>query len=144
MKLKSFNYLICLLIILIFSPLSSEDKIDIWKNKKEVVKESSTPIENEQLTINTSQTIRTSEKIQIEESSKQINTQRIYGIFEPADYDLNLNMWSTTEAKDLRSSLKRINKINLSKASKDILEAILFSFSYPPQEMTEKELANRK
>jgi hypothetical protein len=63
MKLKSFNYLICLLIILIFSPLSSEDKIDIWKNKKEVVKESSTPIENEQLTINTSQTIRTSEKI---------------------------------------------------------------------------------
>ena len=144
MKLKSFNYLICLLIILIFSPLSSEDKIDIWKNKKEVVKESSTPIENEQLTINTSQTIRTSEKIQIEESSKQINTQRIYGIFEPADYDLNLNMWSTTEAKDLRSSLKRINKINLSKASKDILEAILFSFSYPPQEMTEKEFVDLK
>ena len=144
MKLKSFNYLICLLIILIFSPLSSEDKIDIWKNKKEVVKESSTPIENEQLTINTSQTIRTPEKIQIEESSKQINTQRIYGIFEPADYDLNLNMWSTTEAKDLRSSLKRINKINLSKASKDILEAILFSFSYPPQEMTEKEFVDLK
>ena len=130
MKLKSFNYLICLLIILIFSPLSSEYKIDIWKNKKEVITKSSNPNEKEkeQLTINTSQTITTSEKIQIEESSKQINTQRIYGIYEPADYDLNLNMWSTTEAKDLRSSLKRLNKINLSKASKDILEAILFSF----------------
>jgi len=146
MKLKSFNYLICLLIILIFSPLSSEDKIDIWKNKKEVITKSSNPNEKEkeQLTINTSQTITTSEKIQIEESSKQINTQRIYGIYEPADYDLNLNMWSTTEAKDLRSSLKRLNKINLSKASKDILEAILFSFSYPPQEMTEKEFVDLK
>ena len=146
MKLKSFNYLICLLIILIFSPLSSEDKIDIWKNKKEVITKSSNPNEKEkeQLTINTSQTITTSEKIQIEESSKQINTQRIYGIYEPADYDLNLNMWSTTEAKDLRSSLKRLNKINLSKASKDILEAILFSFSYPPKEMTEKEFVDLK
>ena len=146
MKLKSFNYLICLLIILIFSPLSSEDKIDIWKNKKEVSTESpkQNEKEKEKLSINASQTITTSEKIQIEESPNQINTQRIYGIYEPADYDLNLNMWSTTEAKDLRSSLKRLNKINLSKSSKEILEAILFSFSYPPQEMTEKEFVDLK
>ena len=146
MKLKSFNYLICLLIILIFSPLLSEEKIDIWKNKKDVSTEPSVPEKKnkEQLNINTSQPITTSEKIQIEDSSKQINEQKIYGIYEPADYDLNLNMWSTTEAKDLRSSLKRLNKINLSKSSKEILEAILFSFSYPPQEMTEKEFVDLK
>jgi hypothetical protein len=35
MKLKSFSYLYCLLIIfLYFSPLKSEEKIDIWKNDK--------------------------------------------------------------------------------------------------------------
>ena len=37
MRLKSFNYLIGLLIILFHSPVFSEDKIDIWKdnsNKK--------------------------------------------------------------------------------------------------------------
>ena len=39
MKLKSFNYLISLLIIFFYSPLFSEEKIDIWKNKKEAVKE---------------------------------------------------------------------------------------------------------
>jgi hypothetical protein len=34
MKLKSSNYLYCLLIVLFFlTPLKSEDKIDIWKNK---------------------------------------------------------------------------------------------------------------
>ena len=34
MKLKSFSYFYCLLIIsLYFSPLYSEDKIDIWNNK---------------------------------------------------------------------------------------------------------------
>ena len=42
-------------------------------------------------------------------------------------------MWSTTKADDLRASLKRLNKIKLSRSSNEILEAILFSFSYPPQ-----------
>ena len=146
MKLKNFSYLTCLLLILISSPLLSEDKIDIWKNKKEVLTEPSIPNEKEvdQVNINTSQTVTASEKIQIEESSDQISTQKIYGIYEPADYDLNLNMWSTTDAKDFRSSLKRLNKLNLSKSSKEILEAILFSFSYPPQKMTEKEFVDLK
>ena len=53
-------------------------------------------------------------------------------------------MWSATKAEDLRSSLKRINKIKLSKSSNEILEAILFSFSYPPQGMSEKEFVNLK
>ena len=48
-------------------------------------------------------------------------------------------MWSSTKAEDLRSSLKRLNKIELSKSSMEILENILFSFSYPPKGMTEKE-----
>ena len=57
---------------------------------------------------------------------------------------LNLNMWSTTKAEDLRSSLKRLNKIELSKSSKEILEIILFSFSYPPKGMTDKEFVDFK
>ena len=53
-------------------------------------------------------------------------------------------MWSATKAEDLKSSLKRLNKIRLSKSSNDILEKILFSFSYPPQDMTEKEFVSLK
>ena len=68
----------------------------------------------------------------------------MFGIYEPANYNFSLNMWSKTKAEDLRSSLKRLNKINLSKSSNEILEAILFSFSYPPQGMTEKEFVNLK
>ena len=34
MKLKSFNFLLGLLIILFSLPVKGEDKIDIWKNKK--------------------------------------------------------------------------------------------------------------
>ncbi len=148
MKLKSFNYLIGLLIFFIYSPLLSEEKIDIWKNKKE------TPINSEkkkvndeqkEFKLNSSQKIKATEKIQIQENlSNQSDEQKVYGIYEPASYDFNLNMWSKTNAEDLRSSLKRINKIKLSKSSKEILEGILFSFSYPPNGMTEREFAKLK
>ena len=53
-------------------------------------------------------------------------------------------MVKTTKAEDLRSSLKRLNKIELSKSSNEILETILFSFSYPPQGMTDKEFVDLK
>ena len=148
MKLKSFNYLVGLLIFFLYVPLFGEEKIDIWKNKKEVI--SDLPNQGEKNNqgkpdLLSSQTIQSIEKIQIEEGSQtQLREQEVYGIYEPANFDFNLNMWSTTKAEDLRSSLKRLNKINLSKSSSEILEAILFSFSYPPQGMDEKEFIDLK
>ena len=50
MKLKSFNYFIGLIIILFNLPVIGEEKIDIWKNKKEkiVVESPNTEIKKEQ------------------------------------------------------------------------------------------------
>ena len=147
MKLKSFNYFFGLLIILLSSPLLSEEKIDLWKNKKEKSVEPTIQKnqDDQNASINNSnQTIDSLEKIQIQETSTTTQDQKVFGIYDPADHDFNLNMWSSTKAEDLRSSLKRINKVKLSKSSKDILEAILFSFSYPPQNMNEKEFVDLK
>ena len=148
MKLKSFKYLISLLIIFLNPPLFGEEKIDIWKNKKENSNETlqiEKKDKKEKLTLETSETVKTIEKIQIQESSSiQSSQQSVYGIYDPASYDFDLNMWSTTKAEDLRLSLKRLNKVQLSKSSNEILEAILFSFSYPPEGMTEKEFVDLK
>ena len=127
MKLKSFNYFIGLLIIFSYSHLLSEEKIDIWKNKKETITNSS-KLENsdtqKRSNLQTSQTIKALEKIQVQEGlTTQLDDQKVYGIYEPSNYDFNLNMWSTTKAEDLRSSLKRLNKIELStKQLKDFPE----------------------
>ena len=147
MRLKSFSYLISLLIITFSTTLLSEEKIDIWQNKKEATEESAKQDikETEKKSKLSTQPIKSVEKIQIQEgSSIQLNEQKVYGIYEPANYDLNLNMWSSTNADDLRSSLKRLNKIELSKSSNEILEAILFSFSYPPKGMSDKEFVDLK
>ena len=148
MKLKNFNCIIGFLIIFTYSPLLCEEKIDIWKNKKEEISENIKKKETEiqkKTNIEASQTLKAPEIIQIQEGSEiQNEGQQVFGIYEPADFDFSINMWSKTKAEDLRSSLKRLNKIKLSKSSYEILEGILFSFSYPPQGMTEKEFVNLK
>ncbi len=148
MKLKSFSYLLGLLIIFYNSSIMSDEKIDIWKNKKEISEnnnQKNVDKTREELNLNISQTSTNLEKIEIEEGSViGANEKKVYGIYEPANYNFDLNMWSSTKADDLRSSLKRLNKIKLSKSSNEILEAILFSFSYPPQGMDEKEFVNLK
>ena len=148
MKLKSFKYLTVLLVFLFFSPILSEEKIDIWKNnikKNNENSNSSIQVTQENDNTKAANIIESPIKIQIEENNQIIaEKENIYGIFEPANYDLNLNMWSNTKADELRSSLKRLEKIKLSKSSEEILEIILFSFSYPPPGMSEKEFVNLK
>ena len=148
MKLRSFNYFIGLILFFFCSNLFSEEKIDIWKNKKEIPKQN-LEVEEKDNQGNTnfkiSEPIKALDKIKIQESSTiQSEEKNVFGIYEPASYGFNLNMWSETKAEDLRSSLKRLKKIELSKSSNEILEAILFSFSYPPQGMTEKEFVDLK
>ena len=115
MKLKSFKYLIGLLVFFLFSPLWSEEKIDIWKNdpkKNTETSNSLTQAAQENNNTKAANIIDSPTKIQIEENNEIIaEKENIYGIFEPANYDLNLNMWSNTKADEFRSSLKRLEKI---------------------------------
>ncbi len=149
MRLKNFNYLISLLVFFLSSSLWSEEKIDIWQNNtnKNNIETSNSLSKEIQKIDNTKapNVIKSSEKIEIQEGNEiETEERNVFGIFQPADYNFDLNMWSNTKAEDLRSSLKRLNKINLSKSSQEILEIVLFSFSYPPQGMTEKEFVNLK
>jgi hypothetical protein len=150
MKLKSLNKYIGLLILFIlFLPLQAEEEIDIWnKEKKESLDTTKSENNNLNTTIDSkkiSNTIKINTGIQIEnkilESSDKIN---IFGIFDPAENNFDLNMWSRTDAEKIRTSVKRISKINLSNTSKEIFEKILFSFSYPPQGMSENEFIDLK
>ena len=151
MILKSFKSLLGLLILLLASTsLSGEEKIDIWKKNnldKPVESDSEKIIQNNKnkILLDDSQKVKSDEIITIEKNSLNENNEaKIFGIYDPADYDFNLNMWSSTSAEDVRSSIKRLKKINLSKTSNEILENILLSFSYPPSGMEEDEFVNIK
>ena len=147
---KNFKILLVLIFAaLIFSPLKGEDKIDIWKNKKNngniESNQSNTVNKKDDIKPNLAEPVEANQDILITDgaidNSKEI---KVFGVYDPADYNFNLNMWSTTKAEDVRSSIKRIKKINLSKTSNEILENVLLSFSYPPEGMEEKEFINLK
>ncbi len=149
MTLKSFNkYLLLLIALTLFSPLNSEEKIDIWKNKKndaENQKQTNPKQIEKKIDLNNKLTVSPSQSIQIENSLiDSTNEIKVFGVYDPADYNFNLNMWSSTKADDFKASLNRIEKISLSKTSSEILENVLLSFSYPPNGMSEKEFANLK
>jgi hypothetical protein len=151
MKLKSFKYFYCLLIALLYLiPVKGDEKIDIWKNQ---TKKQSTQNENlnnkkdsQELNLDNIKTIELNQNIEIEDSSLVNSTKeiKVFGIYDPAENDFDLNMWSTTNANEIKSSLKRIEKIKLSKTSNQILEKILLSFSYPPEGMNEDQFAELK
>ena len=152
MKLKSFN-LYCLLIIFLFStPLKSEDEIDIWKKNNTEEKESTqinkkiNKEETQKLNFDSIKTIELNQKIEITDGSLKENSQeaKVFGIYDPADNDFDLNMWSSTKAEDIKSSLKRLEKIKLSKTADEILERILMSFAYSPRGMKEDEFTDLK
>ncbi len=151
MILKNFSKFLSLFIIIFFSfPIYSEEKIDIWKdqnlkknNNLDNSKDNS--LTNTDKGIISLKKIETNQKIQITDGPIETSEEtKVFGVYDPEDYNFDLNMWSNTKAEDVRSSIKRLKKIKLSKTSNDILENILLSFSYPPVGMNEKEFAQLK
>ena len=115
MKSRSLNKYISLLILFIsFQPLHAEEEIDIWnqeiKEKSQIVKPDNN---NSNDTINSKvfQTSQTNNNIKIEDEILE-NSQdiKISGIYDPAENNFDLNMWTQTEAENVRSSFKRIKK----------------------------------
>ena len=148
MKLISLNKYIGLLIcIFIISPINAEDQIDIWDNKKKgklekIINNPSTDQLKNSKILNT---IKTNNDIKIEdEITESSNEIKIFGIYDPAENDFNLNMWSISDAEDIRASIKRINKINLSNSSTELFEKTFFSYSFPPNGMSDNEFIDLK
>ncbi len=149
MILKGFKIFLRLLIVFfILTPLGGEEKIDIWNNKEKNKIEANPKNlikENKKIKLNKIQSVESNTRIEIDDKSKINEEQvKVYGVYDPADYDFNLNMWSSTKAEDVRASMKRIKKIKLSKTSNEILENILLSFSFPPSGMNDKEFIDLK
>ena len=147
---KSFNFFLLALIVISVSfslKLKGEEKIDIWKNKNKSsnAEKKLEDLQNTKEILPQTQSMSVSEKIEIEEGLKvSTQDQEVFGIYDPAEFNFNLNMWSSTKAEDVRASIKRIKKINLSRTSSEILENVLLSFSYPPSGMTNQEFVNLK
>ena len=120
--------------ILIFNVGFSDTAVDIWKKQ-----ENKKSLDNK---INTEEIIIKSPILSGEENTESENIseleldqheQTIIGLFDPKDNNFDIGMWLDTDGSDIKSIFKRIDKLQLSEFSEDLLFKVLFTNAYPPK-----------
>ncbi len=138
-SLLHLNKLKSLLFFLVFLCIgfaqAEEDAIDLWDDNETKINESekngvekNTSIESPILSEDVNKVA-----IKIEEDKIKSKGQSVIGIFDPEDNNFNLDMWSRSDGADIKKILTRINKLNLSKLSEDLLFQVLFTNAYAPK-----------
>ena len=144
------NFLRIIFVSLIFfTNIAAEEKsVDIWNNEKEKKSENINPNSEKKnepkidiSKINQDQT----NQIEILESTNNEPPVQLVGLYDPGKNDLSLEMWSKTNGELIKDSLKRIEKIKLSKFSEEIFLNTILTYSYSPQKnLSEKEFLKLK
>ena len=154
LKLLNNKYLsILLLIFLSIFNANAEDKpIDIWNIDENEIEESS--ISNNQNNLETNNTeisqpsifdLQSEKEIETVQVSSDLNSQeiKIIGLYDPEDYDLQINMWSNSNGDQLKYLFTNLNKMQLSKDASDFLNIVLLTNSYNPEiNITNEEFLN--
>jgi hypothetical protein len=150
MKLLSLNKKIFLFFIsfIVSSELFSDDSVDIWEKKNLNKKVSPTKIENNPLIkveTNIDINIKPPREIEVSSGGLSITRNPLYGIYDPNENNLTLDMWTRTEGTRIKDTIDRINKMKLSSFSEELFTNTLFTVSkLPSRNMTEEEFINYK
>ena len=120
--------------ILIFNFTISFAAVDIWEKKKKNNDQNNQINNEKEIKIESPILSEDINKIIIiDENEIKDPEKSVIGIFDPEENNFNLNMWSQSDGEDVKKILKRINKLNLSKVSEDLLYQVLFTNAYPPK-----------
>ena len=116
--MKSLNLNKSLYILVFFlssQPLLGEEGVDIWEKKIETTDNSVIDSAQKKDKANSKIIFQNTEKVSkidlIEASNETEEKKELYGIFDPAENNLNLNIWSSTDGNEIKNTISRINKI---------------------------------
>ncbi len=148
MKLSdlSKNLFFLLIFIFVFKTSYAEQEVDIWDNKnKKNANEEIKQTENDQnnSSIFNNNSVKPKQIIQ-EEAFNENDNKQFYGIWDPDKYNFDLTMWANTDGQNVKKIVKRINKLNLSETAEIIFQNTMFSFSYAPENLLEKDFLDLK
>ena len=74
-------------------------------------------------------------KLEIEQDKKLFSEKiNIAGLYDPEENDLAIDMWSNSNGKQILKLLNKIKEIKLSNDAKEILNILLLTNSYFPQQ----------
>ena len=143
-----------ILIICLLFPINiiAEDKpVDLWnleKNETDINEEKITSNQNQDNSVTNSiyemQSNKKIDQIELDQAveSKEI---KIFGLYDPAEYGLSIDMWSNSDGSKLKSLFKNIDKYSLSQDASEIMNiSMLTNAYYPNQNITKQEFLKFK
>ena len=137
LKLLSRYFTIFLIIFCTMAVALSEEKpVDIWNIDEKKTNDTSLSSNQNEITSSDEVIYETKSISGIEEVKldKKILTKdiKIVGLYDPAENGLSINMWRNTDGDQLKNIFKNLNKMQLSKDAKEILNISLLTNAYYP------------
>ena len=128
---------------------AQEEPVDIWNLEKKGKENSTiTQIENgdaEEISINVGVSNLNNSSDIIDSDLLGQSKINIVGLYDPEDNELSIDMWSNSNGNEIKLILNKLNKTNLSKDAKEILDIALLTNSYfPIYNITEEEFIKFK
>ena len=154
-NLKSLSKKFLFIILILFTSFkshSSDKPIDIWKvNEEKNNQNSETTLsidgENNSLKeISIYKKESSDETLSIfQDTSLNSKMTKIIGLYDPNDYDLDINMWSNSDGDQLKELFGRIAKLDLSEDASELMNiSVLINAHYPKKNISEKEFLKLK
>jgi len=146
-QLNKIIYFIFFICLLIHKSNFAFSAVDIWEKKDKGDSQNKQTENEKDITIESPIISDDINKIIIKIDEKEIGDQEesVVGIFDPAENNFNLSMWENSDGTEIKKVLKRIDKLELSKLSEDLLFIVLFTNSYSPRKnLAPEEFLNIK
>jgi len=145
---KNF-YFVFIYLFLGLSSFAEDQPADIWDIDKQL-KESS----DQSNELNLEKEIQSKKKKEISiyniqsqnknnliELDQKLETKKIQiiGLYDPSDYDLDINMWSNSDGDQLKNILLKLEKLKLSNDAKELMNISMLTNAFSPQKNISRE-----
>ena len=143
LKLLNKKFFLSSIFCLFFSFISFAENqpVDIWNIENKENNNTSNKIKNEDLSIDVSPSkfkifdMQKNDQMNIITSDENLNSKeiKIYGLYDPQTYGLDMSMWSNSDGDQLKSIFTKLDKITLSKDASEIMNIVLLTNAETPQ-----------
>ena len=152
-KLLSKKILVFFLFFIFFSYSFANEPADIWNIDKTKIEtendvknetSSSSEISEENISVyDLNNQNNQNNKSQILQENKLENDISLYGLYDPDENNLSIEMWKESDGEEIKKIFNKIFSQNLSKDSLDLLQTILLTNSNTPlNNITKEEFYN--
>ena len=154
LRLLNKKYLSIIFILLSTSGYAEEKPVDIWNIDKKNIEENTIDINvneetnpTEKITESSIYNMQTQKQVETIKLESNFNSSevKLLGLYDPEEYDLDINMWINSDGDQLKNIFSKLNKIKFSDDAIEIMNiSVLTNAYYPKINISNKEFLNFK